>query len=90
MFLEYNDEAIEVLNQFREIIKIEDRFERKSEFLKIKQKFYQYVLDVKISRDTNSCFTSFEEIGDLKIVTNDLVDSVYDETGLKREWSIFL
>jgi CRISPR-associated endonuclease/helicase Cas3 len=91
MFIEIDERAKELLSHFRELINIKDRFERKNEFLKMKSEFYQYVLSVKLSNQSKSYYNSFEEIENLKIVSDELVESVYDfETGLKMEWSIFL
>ncbi len=91
MFFEIDKRAKELLKLFKEIMNINDRFERKSEFLKIKSDFYRYVLSVKISEKSQSYYSSFETIGDLRIVPKDLLESVYDsDTGLKYEWSIFL
>jgi len=91
MFFEVDDKAKNILERFKEIFSIKDKFERKSEFLAIKSEFYQYMLSVKFSKNTKSYFTSFEEIGNFRIVERNFVNSVYDfETGLKREWSSFV
>ena len=91
MFFEINKRATELLQTFRDILNIKDRYNRKNEFLKIKSQFYEYILSVKFSETTKSYFTSFEDIGNIKIVDNTIVDNIYDKnTGLKRAWSIFL
>ncbi len=91
MFIEINEEAGKLLNRFCEIMQIQDIFERKKEFLKIKSNFYQYVLSVKLSDSTKSYFQDLEEIGGIKIVRADLVKSIYDEyTGLIKEVSMFI
>lgn len=46
VFVCVNDEAKEIFNQYKYIAKNLKGFERKSEFLKIKNKFYQYVISV--------------------------------------------
>ena len=46
VFVCVNDEAEEIFNQYKYIAKNLKGFERKSEFLKIKNKFYQYVISV--------------------------------------------
>ena len=91
MFFEVDNESKSILEKFKKILSIEDKFERKSELLAIKSKFYQYVLSVKFSKNTKSYFTSFEEIGNFRIVKKDFIESIYNaETGLKREWSSFI
>jgi len=47
VFIEIDDEAKEVWREFKQIKKIENLFERKKEFLKIKKKFYDYVISVE-------------------------------------------
>jgi len=47
VFIEIDDEAKEVWSEFKQIKKIENLFERKKEFLKIKKKFYDYVISVE-------------------------------------------
>ncbi|SDN71988.1 CRISPR-associated helicase, Cas3 family [Desulfonauticus submarinus] len=91
MFFEIDERAKKLLKIFKEIMNINDRYERKSEFLKIKSDFYRYVLSVKLSEKTKSYHSSFDAIGELRIVSKDLCESVYDvDTGLKYEWSVFL
>jgi len=91
MFFEINDAASNLLAKFCEIAKIDDRFKRKNEFLKIKSQFYQYVLSVKLTNDTKSYYLDLEEIGGIKIVRKDLIESIYDkETGLIKELSVFI
>ena len=46
VFVCVNNEAEEIFNQYKYIAKNLKGFERKSEFLKIKNKFYQYVISV--------------------------------------------
>ena len=91
MFFEINDRATDLLNRFCKIMEIKDRFERKNELLKIKSQFYQYVLSVKITNSTKSYSQDLEEIGGIKIVRTDLVNSIYDkDTGLIKEMSVFI
>lgn len=46
VFVCVNDESEEIFNQYKYIVDNLKGFERKSEFLKIKNKFYQYVISV--------------------------------------------
>lgn len=46
VFVCVNDEAEKIFNQYKYIVKNLSGFKRKSEFLKIKNKFYQYVISV--------------------------------------------
>ena len=75
MFFEINKRATELLQTFRDILNIKDRYNRKNEFLKIKSQFYEYILSVKFSETTKSYFTSFEDIGNIKIVDMEGVNS---------------
>ena len=46
VFVCVNDEAEKIFNRYKYIVDNLSGFERKSEFLKIKNKFYQYVISV--------------------------------------------
>lgn len=91
IFLAVNEEAQELLSHFKNLLAIHDRFERKSELLKIKADFYQYILSVRYSENMMNYANSFETIGDLRIVQNEDIVMIYDkDTGLIRKWSVFI
>ncbi len=46
LFVNVEDEANEIYNKYENIKSIKNPFERKKEFLKIKKKFYEYVISV--------------------------------------------
>jgi len=91
VFIEIDDKSKKLLKEFYNILKIEDVFDRKEAFLKIKSDFYQYILSVNLNNKTKSYFQDLQDIGGIKIVSSDLKESIYnDETGLVRELSIFI
>ena len=46
VFVEIDEEAKQIWSKYEEIMKKEDRFERRREFLKMKKRFYDYVISV--------------------------------------------
>jgi CRISPR-associated endonuclease/helicase Cas3 len=91
IFFEYDDNARKVLSKFREIINIDNRFDRKSEFLKIRSEFYKYVLSVRLNQQTEMHYNSLEGIGNFKIVSDESIDNIYNkEIGFIREYDPFI
>lgn len=83
IFFEYDENAGELLKRFERISLIEDRFERKSEFLTIKSDFYKYALSAKLSEKTKSYYTALKDIKGVRIVGRDVLGSIYNkDTGL--------
>ena len=41
--------------------------------------FYDYVISVNINNQNQNIFNNFEFIGDLKIITKDIINEFYDE-----------
>jgi len=69
VFIEKDEYASKILNQFEEIYEINDIFEKKKRFLEIRSQFYQYVISLpKLSSDASYLKGSFDEIGPFKIV----------------------
>ncbi len=90
IFVEKNKNATEILEKFNSILKTKDKFERKNEFLKIKNDFYNYVLSLKLTKDNLSILNSFEEIGNFKLITLDMLDQFYKEdTGFSTNFDCF-
>ena len=80
VFIEKDEDASRILNQFKEIYEINNIFERKKRFLEIKSQFYQYVISLpKLSSDANNFRESFDEIGPFKIVKKDDAKMLYKE-----------
>src|SRR5690606_8847015 len=48
VFIEKDEEATEIWRKYEELYDIKDRYERMNEFLKIKEKFLSYVINVNI------------------------------------------
>jgi CRISPR-associated endonuclease/helicase Cas3 len=81
VFIEYDEKAIEVRQKFINLKQIKDTFKRKTEFLKFKKDFYDYVISIPEK------YVPEKEYGNTGIVhiPNDAIDSCYDEqTGWKR------
>jgi len=89
VFLEIDDSASKVLNSFNQIGLIEDRWQRKDEFLKIRKEFMNYCISVRYN--PNEINSEFEEAGGFKFIPCNLISSYYDyETGFhKPELLIF-
>ncbi len=87
VFIEKDDIASNLLKQFENIMRLEYSFERKNEFMKIKSKFYQYVLSLKLKDNTKSTYTSFGEINNFRVIGKDFVDSLYKkDIGFSEEF----
>lgn len=79
IFVEIDKDATKIWEKYCEIKSIEDSLERKKEFLKIKNQFYDYVISV--SKNYASSF----EFGELGIINNYEIETYYDKvTGFKR------
>lgn len=82
IFVEIDDDAKEVWKKYEEIINSEEKkgFERKEEFLKIKNKFYNYIISI----DKNKINPSILENEDLGYISKEEIERYYDkETGFK-------
>lgn len=91
IFIEKDESASQLLAQFKEIMSIKDNFKRKNKFIKIKNKFYEYALSLKLNNDTKSIYTSFAEIGHLRIIEKDFAGSLYKkDIGFSEDDNIFI
>lgn len=91
VFIEKNEESTIVLNKFKALSEIENRFERKNEFLKFRKEFYNYTISVKITPDKILDIKNFEELGFLKVITKDMIDIYYKEDiGYDNEFNNFI
>ena len=77
VFVEKNREATLILNRFKSLSEIKNRFERKNEFLKFRKEFYNYTIAVKITPDKIFDIKNFEEVGFLKVITVDMIEIYY-------------
>jgi len=90
IFVEKNDEASNLLIQYSEIIKNFSGYERKNEFLKIKNNFYEYILSVYSNSNNLNALANFESINNFFILSKDKIDSFYNkEFGFITDFNSF-
>jgi CRISPR-associated endonuclease/helicase Cas3 len=81
IFVELDDEATKVWRQYKELRKIKDIKERKHKFLKIRGKFYSYVISVLLRKGHKNLPPEIEGI---RFVAKTQLEEFYDhETGFK-------
>jgi CRISPR-associated endonuclease/helicase Cas3 len=81
VFIELNDDAKGVWNEFESIKEIRNLFERRIAFSKIKSKFYKYVISIPINVKNLP-----SELSGFRYVNMESLDDYYDEkTGFKLE-----
>lgn len=79
IFIEIDEDAIRAWDKYCKIQNIEDPLERKKEFLKIKNQFYDYVISVSKNYAPNF------KTGEIGVIKNYEIESYYDKkTGFKR------
>jgi len=84
VFIEYDDGAGKVWQEFQEIKKIGHLFERKKEFLKIRKEFYNYLISVPPENIP-------PKVDNIYYVAKSQLEDYYDmETGYKTKGEIFL
>ena len=79
VFIEKDDKASDILDNFYKILDIEDKWEKKNRFLEIRKDFFSYTLSLRISKENAASITNFEEIGNFKIITRNMVETYYNE-----------
>ncbi|MCK4761867.1 MAG: CRISPR-associated helicase Cas3' [Candidatus Aminicenantes bacterium] len=80
IFIENDSAASQVLKKFTALLEIEDRWERRNEFLKIKRDFYNYTLSVKSTgREERTGIANLEGFGCFSIINKDIAANFYDE-----------
>jgi len=83
IFVELTDQATEVWHRYQEIIRIKELKERKQEFLKIRRKFYSYVISV-LARKAKKNLPP--EVSGFRFISKNQLQEFYDpETGFKAE-----
>ena len=81
VFIEFDETAIDVWQKYVNLKQTKCTFKRKTEFLKFKKEFYDYVISVPEKYVPEK---EYENTG-IVYIPNDTVDSCYDEqTGWKR------
>ena len=80
-FVEFDEKAKETWQKFANLKQIKNPFKRKTEFLKFKKDFYDYVISIPEKYVPEQ---EYENTG-IVYIPNNAVDSCYDEkTGWKR------
>jgi len=83
IFVELTDQATEVWHRYQEITKIKELKERKQEFLKIRRKFYSYVISVLAKKAEKNLPP---EVSGFRFISKNQLQEFYDlETGFKTE-----
>jgi CRISPR-associated endonuclease/helicase Cas3 len=85
-YIELNEEASDLMSQFKDINGIENPINRKNAFLTIKKDFYKYVLSVRLKKDQKQYFEGngqYEIIKDsLYCIPYRMKDEFYDSGGI--------
>jgi hypothetical protein len=78
VFVEYDENASEVLERYRQIVESSlSRFEKQAEFLKIRRDLMKYTISVQ-----SSCLGALPNIGVLSYISHADIDRRYDiDTG---------
>ncbi|MBN1971559.1 MAG: CRISPR-associated helicase Cas3' [Candidatus Delongbacteria bacterium] len=83
VFVEIDATASSILKKYNKLSEIEDRWERKSEFLKIKNEFLSYCISIRYNK--NEKISEFEISSGFLIIPSSIVNSYYnEETGFQR------
>jgi len=83
VFLEVDEKATAVLDSFKQIGSLEDRWQRKDAFLKIRKDFMSYCVSVRYN--PNEKMSEFEELGSFKLIPANLIFDYYSyETGFQK------
>lgn len=81
VFIEIDDESEKIWLEYQKIKEIKDIFERRNEFLKIRKKFYEYVISIPIDKAQKNLPP---EIAGMRYVSKNQLNEYYDvETGYK-------
>ena len=87
IFIEIDDNASEIWQEYQNIINISNQLERRQRFLSIKSKFYNYVISVLLSKASKNLPP---EISGFRFVSKNTLEDYYDpETGFKTEGNEF-
>jgi len=82
IFVELDDEATKVWEQYQELLEIKDINKRKFEFLKIRKKFFSYVISIILKKAYKNLPP---EKGGIRYISKNQLHEFYDyETGFKH------
>jgi len=81
VFIEYDETAINVWQKFKNLKQIKNTFKRKTEFLKFKKDFYDYVISVPEKYVQEQ---EYENTGIVYIPNNAVESCYYEQTGWNR------
>ena len=81
VFIEYDETAINVWQKFKNLKQIKNTFKRKTEFLKFKKDFYDYVISVPEKYVQEQ---EYENTGIVYILNNAVESCYYEQTGWNR------
>lgn len=88
IFIELNEEAEKVWSEYQKIIKITDPFKSKSNFLMIRNKFYEFVISVNIHKTIDNLPPL---VGGIRYISKTQLNEFYDsETGFKQVSNLFI
>jgi len=86
IFVEFDEEATKVWIRYQKIIEIKEHRKRKQEFLRIRRKFYSYVISVLLER---AKLNLPPKVSGIMFISRDQLDEFYDiETGFKTEGGV--
>ncbi|MCS7123014.1 MAG: CRISPR-associated helicase Cas3', partial [Candidatus Aenigmarchaeota archaeon] len=80
VFVEYDDNAIDVWNKFCEIYNLENFIERKKKMFEIKENFYKYVINVIYNKKNADVLKTYENINGIYVIRNENIrnGTLYD------------
>ena len=88
IFVELDDEATEIWEQYQDAVKINNPRKRKERFLEIRGKFYHYVISV-FTRKASKNLPS--EVSGIRFIARIQLDDYYDlETGYKTKGEVVI
>ncbi|HEC25220.1 MAG TPA: CRISPR-associated helicase Cas3' [bacterium] len=91
VFVEKDEKSSDILKKFKKILTLDDMVIKKNEFLNIKKDFYDYVLSVNINKNTIDNIKNFEDIGNFRVITKDMVRTFYNnDVGFTYEFDNFI
>lgn len=88
IFVELDDEAVQIWKQYQQIMTISEPLERKRCFKEIKRNFYHYVISVQLNKAKENLPP--ENLG-IRYIAKSQLDDYYDlETGYKPTSEVFI
>lgn len=85
-FIETNQDAMDIRAKFEDILKTENRLQRKYDLLEIKKEFYKYVVSIRLKKEQKQYFegnSTYEIIKDcLYKIPNDELENFYRQNSI--------